>query len=84
MSKFTQNYKICQEKSLQLAQSSALCDFFVRGKPFSSCHRLYLCQKVAELPIVDLHTVIQVQADSLVGIVAQWEFGGLTSIIEYG
>lgn len=34
-------------------------------------HRLHFSQQVAKFAVVDLHSVIQIQADALVGIVAE-------------
>jgi hypothetical protein len=48
--------------------TSQLLHFFSFSLP---PHRLHLRQQVAELAVVDLHTVVEVQRDALVGIVAQ-------------
>ncbi len=44
---------------------------------FLSGYRLHLRQQVTELPIVDLHAVVEVKADALIGIVAQFFIEGL-------
>ena len=36
-----------------------------------SCHRLDLSQQVAELAVIDLHAVVQVEGDLLVGVVTE-------------
>ena len=41
---------------------------------------LDLSQEVTELPVVDLHPVIQVEADTLVGVVAELLVKGLSSV----